>query len=382
MMPPEASSRARPAVAGDGARGARPVGMLSSRIASALGRPAPRRAASACPPPPRPAEPGWRRRDRAATAAAMPPATATWLSLIRIASCRPVRWLAPPPQATARLSSRAQPGRRLAGVEDGDPGARARRRRSGGSRWRCRESRCSRLRASPLAGQQRPAGAVDPGDVARHVVHRRRPRRPASPCVASRVERRTTASAASRPQTTPGTRAATPPVTRTVGGHDGVRGEVARCRRPRRGARIDQTGRVQRWASAREWVELRDPGRRGSRGARGAPRVSSRRSAERRDHAGHERRVRWPAGRPATRSARRARRRRAPGRRRATSVAQLGQRRPGQRALGRRRVDRLALGVQRRGRPRGARTRSTPAASSRPAGWRRAHRSRRHSPQA
>ena len=40
----------------------------------------------------------------------MPPATAMWLSLIRIASSSPKRWLKPPPQRTAYFSSARRPG--------------------------------------------------------------------------------------------------------------------------------------------------------------------------------------------------------------------------------------------------------------------------------
>src|SRR5437588_763903 len=40
----------------------------------------------------------------------MPPATAMWLSLIRIASSSPKRWLKPPPQRTAYFSSARSPG--------------------------------------------------------------------------------------------------------------------------------------------------------------------------------------------------------------------------------------------------------------------------------
>ena len=45
-----------------------------------------------------------------AAPARMPPATAMWLSLIRIASSRPKRWLKPPPQRTAYFSSARRPG--------------------------------------------------------------------------------------------------------------------------------------------------------------------------------------------------------------------------------------------------------------------------------
>ena len=44
------------------------------------------------------------------TAARMPPATAMWLSLMRIASSRPNLWLAPPPATTAYFCSARRPG--------------------------------------------------------------------------------------------------------------------------------------------------------------------------------------------------------------------------------------------------------------------------------
>ena len=43
-------------------------------------------------------------------AAPTPPASATWLSLISIASSRPKRWLAPPPSRTASFSRMRRPG--------------------------------------------------------------------------------------------------------------------------------------------------------------------------------------------------------------------------------------------------------------------------------
>jgi spore germination cell wall hydrolase CwlJ-like protein len=52
-----------------------------------------------------------------------PPATAMWLSLIRIASSSPKRWLKPPPHRTAYFSSARRPGRRLAGAADAQIGA-------------------------------------------------------------------------------------------------------------------------------------------------------------------------------------------------------------------------------------------------------------------
>ncbi len=53
--------------------------------------------------------PDLRARPRASTGR-MPPATAMWLSLIRIASSSPKRWLKPPPQRTAYFSSARSPG--------------------------------------------------------------------------------------------------------------------------------------------------------------------------------------------------------------------------------------------------------------------------------
>mmetsp|Transcript_12779 Transcript_12779/g.21688 ORF Transcript_12779/g.21688 Transcript_12779/m.21688 type:complete len:288 (+) Transcript_12779:52-915(+) len=44
------------------------------------------------------------------TAAVIPPAAATWLSLIMSMSYRPMRWFSPPPISTAHLSSTRSPG--------------------------------------------------------------------------------------------------------------------------------------------------------------------------------------------------------------------------------------------------------------------------------
>ncbi len=71
--------------------------------------PAPRRAGPACPPPPRSSPGGRRRAWRARSPGAMPPATATWLSLISTASSRPKRWLPPPPTARRISPPRAGP---------------------------------------------------------------------------------------------------------------------------------------------------------------------------------------------------------------------------------------------------------------------------------
>ena len=68
-----------------------------------------RRSRRGCGPRPPPAAPGGpcgpRRRP-----CAMLPAAAMWLSLIRKASKRPMRWLVPPPAATAAFSSLRRPG--------------------------------------------------------------------------------------------------------------------------------------------------------------------------------------------------------------------------------------------------------------------------------
>ena len=73
---------------------------------------------------------GPRARAPRATAAAMPPAAATWFSLMRIASKRPKRWFVPAARGDRRLLERPQPRRRLARVED----ARARCPRPRGPR--------------------------------------------------------------------------------------------------------------------------------------------------------------------------------------------------------------------------------------------------------
>ena len=50
------------------------------------------------------------RRAPARSPARTPPASARWLSLISMASSRPKRWFAPPPQRTAYFSSARRPG--------------------------------------------------------------------------------------------------------------------------------------------------------------------------------------------------------------------------------------------------------------------------------
>ena len=87
------------------AAGRRPASSASSisaasRTSTASRQVRPRRRARAAPP---------RRRRRA---------SAEWFSLMRMKSKSPIRWLTPPPSATAAFSSAAQPGRRLARVED------------------------------------------------------------------------------------------------------------------------------------------------------------------------------------------------------------------------------------------------------------------------
>ena len=110
--------------------------MLSSRSRARPPR-APRRSRRRRGPRPRaggPATP----RGRAARPPPPRPPSAAWFSLMRITSYSPKRWLSPPPSADRALLERAQPGRRLARVEDSRPPAPSTARRSARSAWRSR----------------------------------------------------------------------------------------------------------------------------------------------------------------------------------------------------------------------------------------------------
>ena len=96
---------------------------------------------------------------RAAAPRVTPPAIATWLSLISIASSRPKRWLAPPPSRTASFSRMRRPGRGLAGADDLGLVARRSHRPASGSRVATPDSRHTRLsavRSAASTGRARP----------------------------------------------------------------------------------------------------------------------------------------------------------------------------------------------------------------------------------
>ena len=151
------------------------------------GRRALRRAARACRPRPRRPSPG-REARAAAIAAATPPATATWLSLIRMASYSPARWLVPPPQATALLVELAQSRGGLARVQElhvrpVDPVG------VGRVVVAIPELRCKQVECGALAGQQRPEPTRAPRRSRRAPRSARRPRPPHPLELRVRVER-------------------------------------------------------------------------------------------------------------------------------------------------------------------------------------------------
>jgi hypothetical protein len=108
-MPPDASSLARPRALSTAARSSS-SDMLSSRIRSIPAASASSTSASVAhststgTPFARPYSSARR------VASPTPPASAAWFSLTRIASCRPKRWLLPPPATTACFSSTRRPG--------------------------------------------------------------------------------------------------------------------------------------------------------------------------------------------------------------------------------------------------------------------------------
>ena len=199
VMPPLASSSARPATCATASaicsgrhvveqqpRRARPPAPGRSRS-----RRAPRRRAG-----------GPAGRARARTASPTPPASATWFSLMRIASKSPTRWLTPPPRRP-RASPAPQARRRLAGVEDLRAAVRATPRGRRAPSRSPRRRGAEEVQRRALGGQQRPRGAFD-------AQHRRARLAPLA-LGAEPLDRRTsgssarnTASATSRPEMTPG----------------------------------------------------------------------------------------------------------------------------------------------------------------------------------
>ena len=117
----------------------------------------------------RPAGPGWRARARA-TAAATPPASRMWLSLIRIASKRPDAVV----RARRRRAPRTSPARAASGVvlrvsrTMMRPAAASTKRRA---RVAMPESRCRKLSAVRSAVSSAARGADDLGDLRRPAAH-------------------------------------------------------------------------------------------------------------------------------------------------------------------------------------------------------------------
>ena len=92
----------------------------------------------------------------ARTADPIPPASRTWLSLIRNASYRPKRWFVPPPTRTAYFSSARSAGRGLPRVEDRDPAAGCVDEASS-ERGDARQT-LQEVERDPLGGEQRARG--------------------------------------------------------------------------------------------------------------------------------------------------------------------------------------------------------------------------------
>ena len=145
------------------ARGRAPAARLHERPPAAdcppaayrLPPPAPRRPARGSAPPPRPRDPAACCR-AARTAEAIPPASRTWLSLIRNASYRPKRWFVPPPTRTAYFSSARSLGVvfRVSRIVIRPPDASTKRRVS----VAMPDSRCRKLSATRSAVSSARAG--------------------------------------------------------------------------------------------------------------------------------------------------------------------------------------------------------------------------------
>ena len=122
--------------------------------------PGPRRAARASRPPPRSSPSGRRKRAPRRSPGRCPPAIATWLSLIRIASSSPKRWLLPPPCRTAAFSSARMQGvvLRVSMIAACVPATDLHETvRSRWQRPRDDENRFSAVRSAARIGAQRPA---------------------------------------------------------------------------------------------------------------------------------------------------------------------------------------------------------------------------------
>ena len=106
---------------------------------------------------------------RATAAGSIPPAIAMWLSLMSTASNSPKRWLVPPPQRTAWLSSARSPGAvlRVSSSSHAGAGDRVGVAPGGGGDARAPLQQVERR---PLAGEDRPGVAAHDGDGAGRVV--------------------------------------------------------------------------------------------------------------------------------------------------------------------------------------------------------------------
>ena len=144
VTPPEISVFARPAAARAPPRRCRAsTGCRAGRCRRR--RAAPRPPARGSAPRPRSASRGSPCAS-ASRPSTTPPASRTWLSLIRMPVVQAAAMIDAAAGAHGVLLERAQQRRRLARVED-DDAARRPRRRTGASAWRCRDSRCRKLSA-------------------------------------------------------------------------------------------------------------------------------------------------------------------------------------------------------------------------------------------
>src|SRR5262249_15852888 len=213
VMPPDASSRARPFVIRTAWRSISGC-MLSSRTISARAASASSSWASVSASTST-GRPGCSLRS-SSTAAVTDPATARWLSLISTASSSPRRWLVPPPHATAALSSSRSPGAVLRVSSTSTPVPRT------ASTYWCvavaiPDIRCNRFSAVRSAVSSARSEAWN-----RATVSGTRSTQVPSPASSSMVawasSRRTVANAVSSPHTTPRSRTTTAAAPRSAAG--------------------------------------------------------------------------------------------------------------------------------------------------------------------
>ena len=130
------------------------------------------------------------------------PAAAMWFSLIRKASKRPIRWLVPPPAATAAFSSLRRPGVVLRVSRIRALGAGDRLDVAGGQRRHPGEV-AEEVQRGALGGEERAGGAAGDQHLGRARPGATRPRRPASRPPPPRTGAIVSATRSS-PKTTPG----------------------------------------------------------------------------------------------------------------------------------------------------------------------------------